>query len=251
MSPSRGVGDDRAVIEIAELTKRYGSTIAVEALSFTVKPGRVTGFLGPNGAGKSTTMRLILGLDRPDGGVALVNGRPYRAYPRPLHQLGALLETRAAHPGRTAYHLLWLAQTHGFPRQRIDEVLELVGLASVARRRVSTFSLGMTQRLGVATALLGDPTAVVLDEPMNGLDPEGMVWIRGLLRGLAGDGRTVLVSSHLMSEMEQLADHLVVIGRGRLIADTTPAELVAGHGSLEAAFLELTRAEVTYQGRIR
>lgn len=239
------------MIEIAKLTKRYGSTLAVDALTFTVPAGRVTGFLGPNGAGKSTTMRLILGLDRPDAGTALVGGEPYRAHRRPLHRVGALLETRGAHPGRTAYHhLLWLAQTHGIGRRRIDEVLELVGLTTVAGRRVHTFSLGMTQRLGVAAALLGDPAAVVLDEPMNGLDPEGMVWIRALLRELAGDGRAVLVSSHLMSEMEQLADHLVVIGRGRLLADTTPRELLVGHDSLEAAFLELTRGEVSYPGRI-
>jgi ABC-2 type transport system ATP-binding protein len=235
-------GDDGAVIEIAELTKRYGSTTAVDALSFTVKPGQVTGFLGSNGAGKSTTMRLILGLDRPNAGTALINGRPYRAHPRPLHQLGAMLDTGGAHPGRTAYHhLLWQAQTHGIHRRRITEVLEMVGLEPVAGRRVRTFSLGMTQRLGVAAALLGDPAVVMLDEPMNGLDPEGMVWIRGLLGGLAADGRTVLVSSHLMSEMEQLAGHLVVIGRGRLAADTTPSELIAGHDSLEAAFLHLTR----------
>jgi ABC-2 type transport system ATP-binding protein len=250
--PAGGRGDDRPVIEIAGLSKRYGSTVAVDSLTFQVKPGRVTGFLGPNGAGKSTTLRLVLGLDRPDAGTALVGGRPYRSHRQPLHQVGALLETRSTHPGRSAYHhLLWLAQTHGIGRQRIDEMLDQVGLTSVARRRVGNFSLGMTQRLGVAAAMLGDPAAVLLDEPMNGLDPEGMVWIRGLLRELAGDGRAVLVSSHLMSEMEQLADHLVVIGRGRLLADTTPAELLTGHGSLEAAFLELTRAEVSYPGRIR
>jgi ABC-2 type transport system ATP-binding protein len=236
--------DDRPVIEVAGLSKRYGSTTAVESLTFSARPGLVTGFLGPNGAGKSTTMRLVLGLDRPDAGTALVGGRPYRSHPRPLHQLGALLDNGGAHPGRTAYHhLLWLAQTQGIGRRRVTEVLGLAGLDAVAHRRVRTFSLGMTQRLGVAAALLGDPAAVMFDEPMNGLDPEGMVWIRGLLRGLAEDGRAVLVSSHLMSEMAQLADRLVVIGRGRLVADTTPAELVEGHDSLEAAFLALTSAD--------
>jgi ABC-2 type transport system ATP-binding protein len=245
-------GDARPVIEIRELTKRYGPTVAVDALTFSVKPGLVTGFLGPNGAGKSTTMRLILGLDRADAGVALVGGAPYRAHRRPLYELGALLEARSAHPGRTAYHhLLWLAQTHGIGKARIREVLGLVGLVTVAHRRVKTFSLGMAQRLGLAAALLGDPAAVMLDEPMNGLDPEGMVWLRALLRELAGEGRAVLVSSHLMSEMAQLADHLVVIGRGRLVADTTPDELIGGHDSLEAAFLDLTRADTRYHGSTR
>ena len=237
------------MIELAALSKRYGPTVAVDGVTFQVRPGQVTGFLGPNGAGKSTTMRLILGLDRPTAGTVLVGGRPYRSYPRPLHQVGALLETRAAHPGRTGYHhLLWLAQTHGIGRRRIDEVLDLVGLTAVAGRRVGTFSFGMTQRLGVATALLGDPAAVVLDEPMNGLDPEGMVWIRALLRGLAGEGRAVLVSSHLMGEMDQLADQLVVIGRGALLADTTPERLRAGHATLEAAFLHLTRTDTPSGG---
>ena len=240
-----GAGDDRAVIELNRLSKRYGSTTAVDSLSFEVKPGRVTGFLGPNGAGKSTTMRLILGLARPDSGTVLVDGRPYRSHRWPARQLGALLETRGAHPGRTAYHhLLWLAQTNRIDRQRIDDVLELVGLAAVAGKRVGDFSLGMTQRLGVAAALLGDPAGVVLDEPMNGLDPAGMVWIRGLLADLADAGRAVLVSSHLMSEMAQLADHLLVIDRGRLVADTTPARLAAGHVSLEAAFLALTEGSI-------
>ncbi|MCI0688932.1 MAG: ATP-binding cassette domain-containing protein, partial [Sporichthyaceae bacterium] len=180
------------MIEIRELTKRYGPTVAVESLTCTVKPGLITGFLGPNGAGKSTTMRLILGLDRADAGVALIGGTPYWAHRQPLHQLGALLEARSAHPGRTAYHhLLWLAQTHGIGRRRIGEVLGLVGLEDVAHRRVKTFSLGMAQRLGLAAALLGDPQAVMLDEPMNGLDPEGMVWLRSLLRTLAGQGRAV------------------------------------------------------------
>lgn len=245
-------GDDRRVIETFELTKRYGSATAVDALTLTAKPGLVTGFLGPNGAGKSTTMRLVLGLDRPDAGRALVAGRPYQSYRRPLGELGALLEASSVHPGRTAYHhLLWLAQTHRIGTRRIAEVLDLVGLSDVARRRVGTFSLGMRQRLGVAAALLGDPGAVLLDEPMNGLDPEGMVWIRQLLRTLADEGRTVLVSSHLMSEMDKVADHLIVIGRGRLVADATPAELRAGYDSLEDAFLELTRTNVEYHGSTR
>ena len=233
------------MIELNRLSKRYGSTTAVDSLSFAVKPGRVTGFVGPNGAGKSTTMRLILGLVRPDSGTVRLDGRPYRSYRWPARQLGALLETRGAHPGRTAYHhLLWLAQTSRIGRQRIDDVLEQVGLAAVARKRVGDFSLGMTQRLGVAAALLGDPATVVLDEPMNGLDPAGMVWIRGLLRDLATEGRAVLVSSHLMSELAQLADHLVVIDHGKLVADTTPDALAAGHASLEAAFLALTEGSI-------
>jgi ABC-2 type transport system ATP-binding protein len=249
----RGAGsDDRWVIETTDLTKRYGSATAVDALTFTAKPGLVTGFLGPNGAGKSTTMRLILGLDRPNGGRALIGGRTYRSYARPMREIGALLEATSVHPGRTAdHHLLWLAQTHGIGKRRIDKVLDMVGLSAVARRRVGSFSLGMRQRLGVAAALLGDPGVVMLDEPMNGLDPEGMVWIRRLLRGLADEGRTVLVSSHLMSEMDKLADHLIVIGRGRLVADATPAELRAGYDSLEEAFLDLTRADVEFHGSAR
>lgn len=242
------------MIEVIELSKRYGAATAVDALTFTVKPGVVTGFLGPNGAGKSTTMRLVLGLDRPDAGRALVGGRPYRSYRYPLRHLGALLEARSVHPGRTArHHLLWLAQTQGITERRVDDVLEQVGLDGAADRRVGTYSLGMGQRLGVAAALLGDPATVMLDEPMNGLDPEGMVFVRGLLRGLADEGRTVLVSSHLMGEMERLADRLIVIGRGRLLADTTPVELRAGHASLEDAFLDLTGTAPTAvdQGRSR
>src|SRR5579863_4190206 len=216
------------MIEVSGLTKHYGERVAVDDLSFTIKPGIVTGFLGPNGAGKSTTMRLILGLDRPTRGTATVNGKPYRDLVAPLHEVGALLEARAVHTGRSAYnHLLAQAQTHGIPRKRVDEVIELVGLGGVARKRVGGFSLGMGQRLGVASALLGDPATVVLDEPANGLDPEGIRWIRNLLKGLAAEGRTVFLSSHLMSEMEQTAEHLIVIGRGRLIADTTVAEIVA------------------------
>lgn len=216
------------MIECRGLTKRYGDRVAVEDLTFTIRPGVVTGFLGPNGAGKSTTMRLLLGLDRPTSGSATVNGRQYRDLAAPLHEVGALLEARAVHTGRSAYnHLLALAQTHGIPRSRVDEVIDLVGLDSVARKRVGSFSLGMGQRLGVAAALLGDPATVVLDEPANGLDPEGIRWMRNLLRGLASEGRTVFLSSHLMSEMEQTADHLIVIGRGRLIADTDVGGFVA------------------------
>ncbi|MEO3747837.1 ATP-binding cassette domain-containing protein [Plantactinospora sp. B5E13] len=209
------------MIEVRELHKRYGRVVAVDRLSCTVRPGRVTGFLGPNGAGKSTTMRMLLGLDHPSGGEALIDGRPYRREVAPLRRVGALLESGAAHPGRSAYHhLLWLARSNRIPRSRITEVLELVGLAAVAGRRVGGFSLGMRQRLGIAAALLGDPPVLLFDEPVNGLDPEGIRWIRDLMRGLAAEGRTVLVSSHLMSEMALTADHLVVIDRGRLLADT-------------------------------
>jgi len=217
----------QTTIEARGLTKRYGDKIAVDGLSFTVPAGRVTGFVGPNGAGKSTTMRMILGLDAPDAGSALVNGRPYAALAAPLREVGALLEATALHPGRRAYdHLLWLAQSNALPRRRIDEVLELVGLTGEARQRTRTFSLGMAQRLGIAAALLGDPRVLILDEPVNGLDPEGVRWIRGFLRSLAAEGRAVLVSSHLMSELQGTADHLVVIGRGRLIADTSVSELL-------------------------
>jgi len=216
------------MIEAQALTKRFGATVAVDRLSFTVKPGQVTGFLGPNGAGKSTTMRMILGLDHPSAGAATVNGRPYRDHAAPLRQVGALLEARSIHRGRTARdHLLALAHTHGIPASRVDEVLATVGLEPVARRRAGSFSLGMGQRLGIAAALLGDPAALILDEPVNGLDPDGVLWMRNLLKGLAADGRTVLVSSHLMSEMAVTAEHLVIIGRGRLLADTTVAELIA------------------------
>jgi ABC-2 type transport system ATP-binding protein len=216
------------MIEVQGLTKRYGDKLAVDGLSFTVRPGRVTGFLGPNGAGKSTTMRLILGLDAPTGGSATVNGRPYRQHLAPLREVGALLEARSVHPGRSAYHhLLALAQTGGIPRSRVDEVVELVGLGEVARRRAGRFSLGMGQRLGIAAALLGDPHTVILDEPVNGLDTEGIRWVRSLLADLAAEGRTVFVSSHLMSEMAMTAQHLIVIGRGRLLADTGMAEFIA------------------------
>jgi ABC-2 type transport system ATP-binding protein len=213
-------------IEVRGLRKRYGRTIAVDGLTFEVKPGEVTGFVGPNGAGKSTTMRLILGLDAPNEGEALVGGRPYRSLRAPLTEVGALLDASAIHPGRRARdHILWLAHSNGLPRRRVDEVLDQVGLAPVARRRAGGFSLGMRQRLGIAGALLGDPPVLMFDEPVNGLDPEGIVWIRGLLRALAGEGRVIFVSSHLMSELEDTADHLLVVGRGRLIADTSVQEL--------------------------
>ncbi|OIJ94624.1 ATP-binding cassette domain-containing protein [Streptomyces colonosanans] len=216
------------MIEAYSLTKRYGERTAVDDLSFTVRPGTVTGFLGPNGAGKSTTMRMLLGLDAPTSGRAVVNGKSYAEHRAPLHEVGAMLEARTIHTGRSAYnHLLALAATHGISARRVDEVLDLVGLRTVARKRVGGFSMGMGQRLGIASALLGDPATVILDEPVNGLDPEGILWIRNLLKGLAAEGRTVLVSSHLMSEMALTAGHLIVIGRGRLIADTSVAEFTA------------------------
>lgn len=216
------------MIEARGLVKRYAKTIAVDDLSFDVRPGQVTGFLGPNGSGKSTTMRLIMGLDRPNAGGVAINGRPYDKLPWPLHEVGALLEAKAIHPGRTAFNHLWmLAQTNGIGRSRVSEVLELVGLSDVAGRRAGKFSLGMSQRLGMAAALLGDPGILLFDEPGNGLDPEGILWVRTLLRHLASEGRTVFVSSHLMSEMALTADHVVVIGRGKLIADQPVADLVA------------------------
>jgi ABC-2 type transport system ATP-binding protein len=215
------------VIEAHNLTKDYGKKRAVDELSFVVEPGVVTGFLGPNGSGKSTTMRLILGLDSPTAGTVTVNGKPYREHPAPLHEVGALLEARSVHTGRSAYnHLLALAQTHGIPRRRVNELIDMVGMHEVAKKRAGQFSLGMGQRLGIAAALLGDPQTVMLDEPVNGLDPEGIHWIRNLLRGLAAEGRTVFVSSHLMSEMALTADHLIVVGRGRLIADTSVDDFV-------------------------
>ncbi|GAA3565061.1 ABC transporter ATP-binding protein [Nonomuraea rosea] len=213
------------MIQLNGLTKRYGATLAVDDLSFTVRPGLVTGFLGPNGAGKSTTMRMILGLDLPTSGTATVLGRAHHELPHPLRAVGSLLEAGAAHPRRTAYkHLLYLAQTNRLPASRVDEVLGLVGLADAAGRRAGEFSLGMGQRLGIAAALLGDPPVLLLDEPVNGLDPEGVLWIRTLIRGWAAEGRTVLLSSHLMSEMALTADRLVVIGKGRLIAEAEIGE---------------------------
>ncbi|WP_331767071.1 ATP-binding cassette domain-containing protein [Embleya sp. NBC_00896] len=217
------------MIQARALTKRYGSKTAVDGLTFTVRPGVVTGFLGPNGAGKSTTMRMILGLDHPTSGGVTVNGRRYADHPAPLHEVGALLEAKAVHTGRSAYHhLLSMAATSGIPTARVREVIDLVGLDEVARKRVGGFSLGMGQRLGIATALLGDPATLVLDEPVNGLDPEGVLWIRTLLKSLAAEGRTVFLSSHLMSEMALTAEHLIVVGRGRLIADTSVADFIRG-----------------------
>ena len=222
-----GAATVRNVIEARALMKDYGDKRAVDGLTFTVKPGHVTGFLGPNGSGKSTTMRLILGLDRATSGDVTVNGKHYRDHKAPFHEVGALLEARSVHTGRSAYyHLLALAQTHGIGRKRVAELIDLVGLHDVARKRAGQFSLGMGQRLGIATALLGDPQTLLLDEPVNGLDPEGIHWIRNLLKSLAADGRAVFVSSHLMSEMAQTADHLIVIGRGKLIADTSVEEFV-------------------------
>ncbi|MFE3717795.1 ABC transporter ATP-binding protein [Streptomyces cyaneofuscatus] len=219
------------MIKAYGLTKRYGDRTVVQDLDFTVHPGTVTGFLGPNGAGKSTTMRMLLGLDTPTRGRSTIGGRAYAAHRAPLTQVGALLEARSVHPGRSARnHLIALAHTHGIPRARVEEVIALAGLTDAAHRRVKGFSLGMGQRLGIAAALLGDPATVILDEPVNGLDPEGVLWIRTLLRSLAAEGRTVLVSSHLMSEMALTADHLIVIGRGRLLADTTVDELVRQAG---------------------
>ncbi len=215
------------MIEANRLTKRYGERTAVDDLTFTGKPGLVTGFLGPNGSGKSTTMRLILGLDAPTDGTVEVDGKAYRDFPAPLHEVGVLLEARSVHTGRSAYHhLLALAQTHGIPRSRVQELISLVGLNEVARKRVGQFSLGMGQRLGIAAALLGDPEVLILDEPINGLDPEGIHWIRDLLKSLAAEGRTVFLSSHLMSEMAVTADHLIIIGRGRLIRDVGLSDFV-------------------------
>ncbi|MGY1737193.1 ABC transporter ATP-binding protein [Geodermatophilus sp. SYSU D00684] len=221
------------MIEVDGLTKHYRARVAVDDVSFTVHPGRVTGFLGPNGSGKTTTMRCVLGLTRPTAGTATVLGVPYRDLDVPMRRVGALVDPRARHPGRTAHaHLLALAQGNGLPASRVDDVVELVGLGAVAHERVRGFSLGMGQRLGIAAALLGDPEVLLLDEPVNGLDPEGIRWVRGLLRDLADEGRTVLVSSHLMSEMEDTADHLVVLGRGRLLADVPMADLLGRHAAV-------------------
>ena len=220
------------MIELRELTKRYDAKTVVDGLSFTVRPGIVTGFLGPNGAGKSTTMRMLVGLEQPTSGSATVNGRPYGELRAPMREIGVLLDAAAKHPGRSARdHLLALAHTHGIPARRVDEVLDVVGLTEVAGDRAGTFSLGMSQRLGIASALLGDPATVMLDEPVNGLDPEGIRWIRDLLAGLAAEGRTVFLSSHLMTEMALTASHLVVVGRGQLLADMSVAELVATSSS--------------------
>jgi ABC-2 type transport system ATP-binding protein len=227
------------------LTKTYGPKVAVDGIDFTVEPGRVTGFLGPNGAGKSTTMRMILGLDRPSAGSVTVDGHRYADSPAPLREVGALLEAKAMHPGRSARnHLRWLAASNGIPTRRVDEMLELVGLEKVARQRVGRFSLGMGQRLGIAVALLGDPRTVVLDEPVNGLDPEGIRWVRTLARRLAAEGRTVFVSRHLMSEMALTADHLVVIGRGRVLADCSMSDFIADHAASYVRVRSPQRGEV-------
>jgi ABC-2 type transport system ATP-binding protein len=217
-----------ATIEVTGLRKRFGPTAALDGMTFTVEPGQVTGFVGPNGAGKSTTMRVVLGLDAADEGTALINGRPYRTLRRPLSHVGSLLDAAALQPSRTARnHLLWLAHSQGLSARRVDEVVEQSGLGTAIRRKAGGYSLGMRQRLGIAAALLGDPPVLMLDEPFNGMDPEGIVWMRGFLRALAAQGRAVLVSSHLMSELEDAADHLVVVGRGKVIADTAVAELIA------------------------
>jgi ABC-2 type transport system ATP-binding protein len=233
------------------LTKHYGRTVAVRDLTFTVRPGVVTGFLGPNGAGKSSTMRMLTGLDRPDAGQATLNGRLYRELRLPLREVGAMLEAKSFHPGRSARaHLSALAASNAIPGRRVEEVLGVVGLAAVAGRRAGKFSLGMAQRLGIAAALLGDPGIVILDEPVNGLDPEGIHWIRNLMKSLAAEGRTVLVSSHLISEVAQTADELIVIGQGRLLAQTTVAALSATASSLEDAFFRLTESTSEYTGEM-
>ena len=235
-----------ATIEVAELRKRFGSTVALEGISFTVGPGQVTGFVGPNGAGKSTTMRVLLGLDAPDSGAALIGGRPYASLRHPLCHAGSLLDAGALHPARTARnHLLWLAHSQGIPARRVNEVLEGAGLSAVGRRKAGGFSLGMRQRLGIAAALLGDPPVLILDEPFNGMDPDGIVWMRGFLRSLAAEGRAVLVSSHLMGELQGTATHLVVIGRGQLVADASVAELVAAASNGRVSLRTRARHEAT------
>ncbi|AEF41151.1 ABC transporter ATP-binding protein [Hoyosella subflava] len=236
------------MIEAHALTKNFGDKTAVDGIDFTIRPGIVTGFLGPNGAGKSTTMRMILGLDRPTSGSVHVNGHAYAASPAPLREVGALLEAHAIHPGRSARdHLRWLAASNAIPMWRVDEVLEVVGLGSVARQRAGRFSLGMGQRLGIAAALLGDPPVVVLDEPVNGLDPEGIRWVRNLARNLATEGRTVMVSSHLMSEMALTADHLLVIGKGRILADCSMSDFIANHAT---SYIRVRTPEVTLASHI-
>jgi ABC-2 type transport system ATP-binding protein len=235
----------RATIEVHDLRKTYGATVALDGMTFTAGPGQVTGFAGPNGAGKSTTMRVILGLDRA-GGRALVGGREYRTLHRPLTHLGSLIDANALQPGRSGRnHLLWIAASQGIGARRVDEVLASTGLRSVARRRAGGYSLGMRQRLGIAGALLGDPPMLMLDEPFNGLDPEGIVWMRELLRSLAAEGRAVLVASHLMSELQDLAGHVVMVGGGKVVAAGATGALAERHGSLEAAYLSLTRGTGT------
>ena len=233
-----------STIEVANLRKRFGQTMALDGLSFTVSPGSVTGFVGPNGAGKSTTMRVILGLDAVDEGSALIGGFPYASLPHPLRQVGSLLDAGALQPARSARnHLLWLAHSQGLTARRVDQVIEQAGLESAARRKAGGFSLGMRQRLGLAAAMLGDPPVLILDEPFNGMDPEGIVWMRGYLRSLAAEGRAVLVSSHLMSELEETATHLVVIGRGKLVANTSVEELVAAASAGRVTLRTIARSE--------
>ncbi len=235
-----------ATIDVNGIRKRFGHTIALDGLTFTVTPGNVTGFVGPNGAGKSTTMRVILGLDAVDEGTALVGGRPYTSLRHPLTHVGSLLDAGALHPGRSARsHLLWIAHSQGLTGRRVDEVIEQAGLEAVARRKAGGYSLGMRQRLGVAAAMLGDPPIVMLDEPFNGLDPEGIVWMRGYLRSLAAEGRSVFVSSHLMSELQDSATHLVVIGRGRVVADTTVADLIGAASAGRVALRTTAREQAT------
>jgi ABC-2 type transport system ATP-binding protein len=235
-----------ATIDVSGLHKRYGPTVALDGVSFTVHPGSVTGFVGPNGAGKSTTMRVILGLDAVDEGRALIGGQPYRSLRHPLRHVGSLLDASALQPSRTGRnHLLWLAHSQGLPSQRVDEVIEQAGLRSAARRKAGGYSLGMRQRLGVAAAMLGDPAVLLLDEPFNGLDPEGIVWMRGFLRSLAAQGRSILLSSHLMSELQDTASHLVVIGRGRIVADTSVADLISGASDGQVALRTTARAAAT------
>jgi ABC-2 type transport system ATP-binding protein len=235
-----------ATIEVTGLRKRYGATLALDGLSFTVSPGEITGFVGPNGAGKSTTMRVILGLDAVDEGTALVAGRPYSRWPEPLRHVGALLDAAAVQPNRSGRnHLLWLAHSHALGAGRVDEVIDLVGLGPAARRKAGGYSLGMRQRLGIAAAMLGDPPVLLMDEPFNGMDPEGIVWMRSFLRSLADEGRAVLISSHLMSELEDSAEHLVAIGRGRLVADTTVAELLTSVSGGEVLLRTMAPADAT------
>jgi ABC-2 type transport system ATP-binding protein len=237
-----------ATIEVSGLRKRFGQTQALDGLSFMVAPGSVTGFVGPNGAGKSTTMRVILGLDSVQEGTALIGGRPYARLTHPMRHVGSLLDASALQPSRSGRnHLLWIAHSQRLPGNRVDEVIELVGLGKAARRKAGGYSLGMRQRLGIAAAMLGDPPVLIMDEPFNGMDPDGIIWMRGLLRGLAAKGRAVLVSSHLLSELPDVADHVVVIGRGRVLADATIAELTADGSSLEDAYLRLTTGALEYR----
>ena len=237
-----------AIIKVSGLRKRFGQILALDGLSFTVARGNVTGFVGPNGAGKSTTMRVILGLDSVEEGTALIGGRPYATLTHPMRHVGSLLDASALQPSRTGRsHLLWIAHSQRLPVSRVDEVISLVGLGKAARRKAGGYSLGMRQRLGIAAAMLGDPPVLIMDEPFNGMDPEGIIWMRGFLRGLAAEGRAVLVSSHLLSELPDVADHLVVIGRGRVLADGRIEELTAGAASLEDAYLRLTTGAVEYR----